>query len=187
MNHGMCLILNADFAPLCVINWRRAYCLYYQNNINIEILNFYEDDYIAGASGQQHKIPAVIRSKQYLKLYNKEVRFSRKNLFLRDDYTCQYCNTKYDKCKLTYDHVIPKSMWDKRKGDATCWTNIITACTSCNRKKGNRTPTQARMTLLKEPYRPTRTTKYLPMAHLLHTIRQDIPKEWRNYLMESYA
>lgn len=186
-NHGPCLILNADYMPLGIMDWQRAYCLYYQQNNSIEILDFYNNDYIAGTNGSTHKIPAVIRIKQYLKLHYKYVKFSRKNLFLRDNYTCQYCCKQYDIAKLTYDHVIPKSLWDKDKGNPTCWTNIVTACTQCNRRKANRTPSQARMALKTNPYIPQRTTKYLPVAHLLYTIRQDLPAEWRTYLMESYA
>ena len=186
-DHKPCLILNADYIPLGLIGWQRAYCLYYQNNSNIEILNFYDNDYITGTNESIHKIPVVIRIKQYLKLNYKYVKFSRKNLFLRDDYTCQYCYKQYDTAKLTYDHVIPKSVWDRNKGNPTCWTNIVTSCTVCNRKKANRTPSQAKMNLKTKPYMPKRTIKYLPVAHLLYTIRQDIPVEWSTYLMGSYA
>jgi 5-methylcytosine-specific restriction endonuclease McrA len=186
-SHKPCLILNSNHQPLAIIDWQRAYCLYYQNNLNIEILDFYKDDYILGAGNTKHKIPAVIKIRQYLKLYHKQVKFSRKNLFLRDNYTCQYCYKQYHFTKLTYDHVIPKSLWDKNKGNPTLWTNIVTACTICNRKKANRTPSQAEMSLKTNPYVPQRTTKYLPVAHLLYTIRQDIPNEWSTYLTESYA
>jgi 5-methylcytosine-specific restriction endonuclease McrA len=187
MQHKPCLLLNGDYRPLGIINWQRAYCLYYQKNNNLEILDFYTNDHIIGINNTNHKIPAVIKIKQYLSLNYKSVKFSRKNLFLRDNYTCQYCNKQYDIAKLTYDHVIPKSLWDRNGGNPTCWTNIVTACTNCNRKKANRTPAQARMNLKINPYAPQRTTKYLPVAHLLYTIRQDIPAEWLTYLMESYA
>jgi 5-methylcytosine-specific restriction endonuclease McrA len=185
--HKPCLILNADYMPLGIIDWQRAYCLYYQNNTSIDILSFYSDDYIVGTGNTNHQIPSIIRIKQYIKLHYKYVKFSRRNLFLRDNYTCQYCYKQYDTAKLTYDHVIPKSIWDRNKGNPTCWTNIVTACTHCNRLKANRTPSQARMTLKTNPYTPQRTTKYLPVAHLLCTIRQDLPAEWLTYLTDSYA
>jgi 5-methylcytosine-specific restriction endonuclease McrA len=186
-HHGPCLILNADYAPLATINWQRAYCLYYQQSTNIEILNFYKNDYIIGPNNITYKLPAVIRIKKYLKLYMKEVKFSRKNLFLRDNFTCQYCNMQYEFNKLTYDHVIPKSIWNKKHGPPTCWTNITTACLSCNKKKGNKTPEQANMNLNKKPSVPSKTQKYLPMSHTLRTIEEDIPIEWQLYLAEYYA
>jgi 5-methylcytosine-specific restriction endonuclease McrA len=114
------------------------------------------------------------------------VNFSRKNLFIRDNYTCQYCFERKDINKLTYDHVIPKSRWIKNIGSPTCWTNIVTACVDCNRKKGNRTPKQANMPLKNLPIAPQKSNKYLPIAHWLLKIRSDIPTEWKSYLPESY-
>jgi 5-methylcytosine-specific restriction endonuclease McrA len=83
---------------------------------------------------------------------------------------------------LTYDHIIPKSIWNRKQGSPTTWTNIVTACVKCNNKKGNRTPEQAKMKLLNHPYIPTKHTKYLPITHFLSRIRDDIPSEWSMYL-----
>ena len=75
----------------------------------------------------------------------------RKQVYKRDNFTCQYCNNKFPTTKLTYDHVIPKSLWTLNTSP-TCWTNIVTACIQCNFKKSNKTPTQADMPLQKEPF-----------------------------------
>lgn len=187
MQHKPCLLLNGDYRPLGIINWQRAYCLYYQASNNIEILRFYTNDHIVGVNNIEHKIPAVIKIKQYLSLHYKYVKFSRKNLFIRDDYTCQYCHKRHETSKLTYDHVIPKSLWDQKRGNPTCWTNIVTACSSCNKRKGNKTPSQAKMHLKNNPRAPQRSTKYLPVSYLLYNIKDEIPVEWHEYISESYA
>lgn len=125
--------------------------------------------------------PAVIRlfsSKDRI----RQVRFSRQNVFLRDDYQCQYvdCKTTAQWMKthgtkklpahmLTFDHVLPRS-----RGGKTIWTNIITSCQDCNCKKDDQTPSEANMTLLKQPDFPNK----LPIVH--SKIRT--PSEWRDFV-----
>lgn len=187
MTHKPCLILNSDYQPLGIVNWKRAYCLSFQQNHNIEIVAFYKNDFIVGANNKKFDVPAVMRTKFFCNIYQYTVKFSRQNLFLRDNYICQYCNMQYDKSKLTYDHVIPKSKWDPRLGHATCWTNIVTACSRCNRKKADRTPQQAKMQLRTKPYAPKKTIRYLPVQRHLYNIKQEMPEEWTTYLMGIYA
>lgn len=186
------LVLNADYSPLGIICWKRAivWSMRVQNNISIrgvEIIDFYKDDYILGSNNKKYPIPAIVKTTKYFKLHNQQVNFSRKNLFLRDDYTCQYCDSTVDISELTYDHVVPKSQWNLDDGSPTCWTNIVTACISCNRRKGNRTPKQANMPLKKLPIAPKKNLKFLPMLHRLLTIKDEIPDEWRMYLPRSYT
>jgi hypothetical protein len=188
--HEKCLVLNSDYTPLTVINWKRA-CVWamkheYNHKIGVEIIDFYKDDFIAGANNKKYPIPAVVKTVKYFRINNYKVKFSRKNLFIRDNYTCQYCDTSYDISHLTYDHVIPKSVWDNNIGSPTSWTNIVTACIYCNRKKRNRTPKQANMPLKTLPSIPYKHTKYLPVTTYLSKIRMEIPSEWKVYLPESY-
>ncbi|NDC95612.1 hypothetical protein EB077_09940, partial [bacterium] len=98
----------------------------------------------------------------------------------------QYCHQTLNHNELTYDHVIPKSKWKDRNHPATCWTNIVTACINCNRKKGNKTPKEANMPLRILPIKPNKNIKYLPIASHLSRIRVSIPDEWKIYLPESY-
>ena len=188
--NSKCLVLNADYSPLGIISWKRAIVWSAQydqhSKMSIDIIDFYKDDWIVGTNNKKHPIPAVVKTNRYFKLHNQRVNFSRKNLFIRDAYTCQYCYQKKDTTNLTYDHVIPKSAWKGKTGSPTCWTNIVTACVECNKKKGNKTPTQANMKLLNLPYQPAKSFKYLPVVGLLINIRSDIPKEWEPYLPESY-
>lgn len=183
-NHKSCLILNADYSPLCIVDWQRAmtwYMKYHNKNIShIDIIEYYENDYIVGVN-EIYKLPAVIKLCKFFKFGNCRVNFSRKNVFLRDNHQCQYCGKPFPTADLTYDHVIPKSAWLKT-GSPTIWTNIVTACVVCNRKKGSRTPQEAKMNLLNCPKEPMKSLKYLPIMSYVSTIKSDIPKEWNLYL-----
>jgi 5-methylcytosine-specific restriction endonuclease McrA len=186
--NSKCLVLNADYTPLGIINWQRAiiWSLNTKQSIGIQIIDFYKNDFIVGSNNKSHPIPAVVKTNKYYKIINQRVNFSRKNIFIRDSYTCQYCDIKYEISNLTYDHVIPKSLWKNKIGSPTNWTNIVTACVECNRKKGNRTPKQADMVLKNLPIAPTKSIKYLPITHHLLKIRTSIPDEWVSYLPQSY-
>lgn len=187
--HSRCLVLNADYSPLTIIGWQKALLWSikheYDVRIGVEIIDFYKNDFICGVN-KKYPIPAVVKTAKYFRINNYKVKFSRKNLFIRDNFTCQYCNNKFDTSSLTYDHVIPKSVWDHNIGSPTSWTNIVTACRDCNRRKGNRTPKQANMPLQNLPTKPQKNIKYLPITSYLAKIRSDIPSEWTHYLPESY-
>lgn len=191
IENSRCLILNADYSPLGTITWKKALVWSFGHTSNssngIEIIDFYKNDYILGVNNKKFPIPAVARTAKYFRIHNQRVNFSRKNLFIRDNYTCQYCNSKKEMAQLTYDHVIPKSAWRDNIGSPTCWTNIVTACVDCNRKKGNRTPKQANMPLQNLPIVPKKSHKYLPITCWLLKIRSDVPEEWKAYLPEAYS
>ena len=183
--HGDCLVLNVDYSPIGIIDWRKSmvwsYRFEHSKYASIEIIEYYNNDYVISIN-KHFKIPAVVKTNKYFKINTHHVNFSRKNIFIRDNYTCQYCGNKPSIGQLTYDHVIPKSKWPHRNQTATCWTNIVTACFKCNCKKGNKTPKQANMTLKQAPYIPHKTTKYLHVTHQLLNIRKDIPEEWKLYI-----
>lgn len=185
-HHNKCLLLNVDYSLITVISWKRAIIWHfkYQNNKNygIDIIDFYKKDYILGVNNQKFPIPSVAKTNRYFRMNNDKVVFSRKNIFIRDNYTCQYCNRKFDYKDLTYDHVVPKSAWPFST-TSTCWTNIVTACVACNNKKGNRTPKEANMPLIKTPRKPEKRLRYLPIYEYLSTINE-IPEGWKVYLPE---
>lgn len=188
--NSRCLLLNADYTPLSIIDWKKAVIWHMKYDSNpkygIDIIDFYKNDHINGVNNKKYPIPAIARTKRFFKVNKQNIIFSRKNIFLRDNYTCQYCGIKLDHKELTYDHVIPKSIWSSKYLSPTCWTNIVTACTSCNRKKGNKTPKQANMPLINLPIVPTKNAKYLPISHQLNRIKDSIPSEWKIYLPDSY-
>ena len=167
--NNKCLVLNSDYSPLTIIDWKRALLWSikheYSKNNGVLIIDFYKDDWISCANGKKMPLPAIVKTVRYFKLFDHNINFSRKNVFLRDDYTCQYCGKQPDLKNLTYDHVIPKSKWDYSKGTPTTWFNVVASCVQCNRKKGNKTPKDANMILLNYPEKPThKHGKFLPFA-----------------------
>jgi len=93
------------------------------------------------------RIPSVVRLVQFRR---REAKFSRRNVYARDHYKCQYCGGRFPADDLTCDHVVPRS-----QGGRAEWSNIVTCCVTCNRRKGGRTPEQAGLHLLKPPARPS--------------------------------
>lgn len=96
------------------------------------------------------KVPRVIRLTRYDRVPRFTMRFSRKNLFARDAHQCQYCGETPGATRLSFDHVVPRS-----RGGGTSWENVVCCCFDCNARKGNKTPSEAGMSLLKPPRKPT--------------------------------
>lgn len=124
---------------------------------------------IPGWSG---RMPAVVRLVKPVSTFKKGVKFSRINVFTRDNFTCQYCGSRKAMKDLNYDHVLPRI-----QGGKTVWDNIVTACYPCNDRKAGRTPEQAGMKLRKAPFVP----KTLPMTQPMTAMRV-IPDIVRPYL-----
>lgn len=111
----------------------------------------------------EYPVPLVIRLRAYVKVnrkYADDAKLNKHNLYVRDDYTCQYCGRHVstfndDEC-LTKDHIIPRD-----RGGRNTWENLVTACSTCNMRKANRTPKEARMDLLSKPHQP----KQAKLAH----------------------
>ena len=105
------------------------------------------DRRILSASGDYYEVPKTVVTKKYIKK-SKRLTPNKRNIFLRDDYTCQYCGCD-EPSVLTLDHVLPQS----RNGKNT-WENLVCACRPCNFKKANRTPEEAEMPLARKPKQP---------------------------------
>ena len=162
------LLLSQGYEPIKVISWQRAITLLTLGKV--EVIEEYEDE--IRAVSLVIKIPAVVRLLRAFRRFAKPVKFSRINIYARDGYKCQYCGTKCTISELTYDHVVPRS-----QGGMTEWTNIVTCCYLCNRKKGGRTPREAGMTLLAQPSQPN----WVPAVAIRISLRS-IPDAWRDYL-----
>ena len=138
--HQPVLVLNASYEPINVCAARRALILILKGVASAE-----ED-----ASSHVHSynrlvaLPSVIRLLEYRRIPQQSRALSRKNILLRDRYTCQYCQKVLNSGELTLDHVIPRS----RAGETT-WENLVASCNPCNNRKGNRTPEEAGMKLLR--------------------------------------
>lgn len=184
------LLLNADYRPLKIISWQRAITMLLDEKV--ELITGYVGDIIRSVSIEWVK-PAVVRLKEFHRLRSK-TRFSRQNVLARDSYTCGYCGSaprrggRPDIEDLTIDHVVPRSQglngkvrlpWDGRQVSITCWDNVITACTSCNIKKGAKTPKEAGMPLRFIPKAPT------ALDNLRITVtRVKMPEEWLEWIPE---
>mgnify|MGYP001241326494 CR=1 FL=1 len=109
------------------------------------------------------RVPKIIRIFRYVRAYGRTFRYSNRGVWERDDYVCQYCGVKIEsKADLTADHVLPRSI-----GGKETYENMVTACTACNRRKGNCTPDQAGMRLLRKPFRP-------PMSKRMQLVMQEV-------------
>lgn len=164
------LILNHYLHPHRIASWQDAITEFFTGKV--EIVAWYDEVVYHNAErGITMQMPAVARLLKPVGMYKKGVKFSRINVMVRDNFTCAFCGTKYPMEKLNYDHVLPRS-----QGGKTVWENIITSCYTCNERKGSRTPEQAKMKLLRKPFRP----KTLPLAQPVLAMR-NIPKEWEPY------
>ena len=120
-------------------------------------------------------VPRVIRLLGYDRLPRQNVKLNRRNIYARDNNTCQYCGKRFPTTELTLDHVIPRSLGGQSSG-----TNLVCACVRCNNRKGGRTPKQARMRLIREPMRPKRN----PVISL--RLGQDKYACWQAFLDNAY-
>jgi 5-methylcytosine-specific restriction endonuclease McrA len=161
--------LNSGYEPIKVVNWRKAMVLWFQGKV--EVLEFHATT--VNSPSRSFHLPAVIRLKQYIRPYfSLSVRLSRQNIFLRDNHICQYCYSKFPEKKLTIDHVVPLS-----KGGRHEWTNVVTACSKCNNRKGDKSPEKANLRLLATPEKP----RWLPSREL-ELEDNVLPMVWRPYL-----
>jgi 5-methylcytosine-specific restriction endonuclease McrA len=182
------LVLNADFSALSLISAREGLIDSFKNQYNpeqgLQPIDFFKDLKVLAGHGRYFPIPVVLRKPVYLRPKGVKVKYSRKNVFLRDNMTCMYCGHKDITCKsLNLDHVIPRAIWKRQNHTKTPtdWLNIVTACISCNRKKRNRTPSQASMVLKMEPYEPNahnHIRNFSPWTY--------IEPEWVVYLPKNY-
>lgn len=186
MLHAPVLVLNRSFFPVHVTNVKRAFCLLYRGVAKAvdeqyqtfdfqswaELSKALEDSKeMVGLVGSLILAPRVILLSAYDRFPKREVRFSRLNILIRDSYTCQYCGEQLKKNQLNLDHVIPRS-----RGGKTTWENVVTSCHDCNRRKGGLLPEEARLKLIRKPYRP----KTFPFSLLI--AKPNIHRAWVPFL-----
>ncbi|MBL7664041.1 MAG: HNH endonuclease [Bacteriovoracaceae bacterium] len=161
------LLLDNTYLPVKIIAWEKAMILFLTGRA--EVIEEYANLKIRSPQ-RSFQLPKILR------LFNRnrtkmEVKFNRNNVFYRDNYTCQYCHERFAQKDLTLDHVIPRS-----KGGASSWENVVTCCSLCNHKKGNKLPEEFAYRLLKKPTRPRWS------AHLVIKPGEDDPQEWDRWL-----
>jgi 5-methylcytosine-specific restriction endonuclease McrA len=160
------LVLNANFEPINVCNVHRALGLIVLDKASL-VLN---------GRGEIHSInciypkPSIIRLQKMIHRPRPQARLTRKEVFRRDDYRCQYCGASTN--DLTIDHIIPRHMSGEH-----IWTNVVTACSICNHHKGGRTLEQSGMHLLRPPKEPPSSAYYIFSRHLTENA------EWEPFLI----
>lgn len=195
------LVLNKFFIAMNVISAKRAITLLYKNSAEVISIdagrfNSYnmdswqdvsllksnlglpeEDDELSWIKtvSISIQVPKIIRLLFYENRPAWGVKFNRRNIFARDSNCCQYCGKRSPTSELSLDHVIPRA----RGGEAT-WTNIVCACTECNKKKGGRTPEEAGLRLIRRPFVP----KHSPIITL--KLGSDKYSSWKQFIDHAY-
>jgi 5-methylcytosine-specific restriction endonuclease McrA len=187
---GQVLVLNRSWVAVNVASVRRALALLYQDMARAvdpadyrqydfsdwcELSQVRDEGRFIHTPTMRVRVPEIIILNVFNGFFHKEVRFSRRSIFERDKSTCQYCGKKLAKSELTIDHVVPRS-----RGGRDSWENLVLACVQCNVRKGDRTPVEAAMPLVRRPIKPA----WLP------TLGTRLPagraSSWQRFLDSAY-
>ncbi len=166
--HKPVLVLNASYEPINICAARRALVLVLKGVASAEELTLHQVSSARNAT----QLPSVIRLLEYRRIPHQSRALSRKNIMIRDRYTCQYCHKITPSGELTLDHVIPRS-----RAGGTTWENLVACCHPCNNRKGNRTPEEAGMKLLRLP----RPFSMHTSRHLMRLMGHS-DDQWKKYL-----
>jgi len=181
------LVLNRSWQPVGVAPVSRSLILLWNDNAHVVDPQDYrlytwadwaeliphDDEPFIQAVRMRLRVPEVVALTNYDRIPTNAVTFSRRNIYKRDRYTCQYCGAQPGTEELTLDHVVPRA-----QGGISTWENCVLACVSCNKRKADRTPEQARMPLRKAPVRPT----WRP----LYASRDMRIDSWTRFVSEAY-
>lgn len=165
--HHPVLVLNHNYEPLNVCNIRRAVVLVLTGKA--EILEAY--DVTVSSVRQVLDAPSVIRLVYMIRRPHPKVKLSRREVFIRDKYTCQYCGVRTT--DLTIDHVIPRS-----RGGPHSWDNLVSACRACNHRKGGKTVAEAHLKLIRPPSEP-RAGRYYTIQRALNS---HVSEDWLKFI-----
>ncbi len=185
--HRPTLVLNRNWQPVAVATVARALVKVWNDAARVVNPSDYQlytwadwsslrpshDEPFVQTSQLRLRVPEVVTLTTYDRVPANAVPFSRRNIFKRDRFTCQYCGRQPGSEELTIDHVVPRS----HQG-STSWENCVLACISCNKQKADRSPEQAKMRLRKQPMRP----RWNPL-YGLHQMRID---SWSRFVSEAY-
>jgi 5-methylcytosine-specific restriction endonuclease McrA len=168
------LLLNADFQPvhmhpLSTVNWQEAIKAVISDRVTV----IEEYDQEIHSANQTWRLPSVIALKEYVSR-DMTPTFSRYNVYLRDNFTCQYCGQEFETKHLTFDHVLPR-----HHGGISSWTNVVAACSPCNHRKGSKLTHEAKMFPINKPKQPTSWELYMRGKKLPH---KHLHETWRDYI-----
>lgn len=181
------LVLNRSYIPVAITTVRRAFCLLSKGHVRAmgpDFRPYTMEEWIDVEPDEQHiatprrslAIPRVVVLVTFDRLPQREVKFSRRNISLRDNQTCAYCGVRSRGDNMNLDHVIPVS-----RGGKSSWLNVVLSCYSCNSKKGDRTPEEAGMTLRRRPERPSW------LSFMNRSILATAHESWRAYAPQLFG
>ncbi len=150
------LVLNANFEPIHFCSTRRAVGMILLGKATLVV----NGRGVIRTVSQVLPRPSVIRLETMIQRPRPRVKLTRREVFRRDNFTCQYCGRRTG--DLTVDHVLPRHL-----GGTHTWTNVVAACPLCNHRKGGRRLEEAHMTLLRPPREPPASAAYIFGRHLL--------------------
>jgi 5-methylcytosine-specific restriction endonuclease McrA len=157
-------VLNASYQPLCVVAVRRALVLALRGKAEILETN----GAVFRSEALEIQAPSVVRLHYFVKVpYRARASLSRRAVFIRDAYECQYCGRPAE----NVDHVIPRS-----RGGTHAWDNVVASCRPCNSRKENRAPGDVGMKLRRVPRPPHESVWILVAA------ADRIDPSWHAYL-----
>ena len=178
------LVLNRNYQPINIITVRKALVMMVAGSVEAldgeyqayKMVDWLaqrpeNDDDVVGTPSRRVRAPRLVICTTFGKVLSLKVRFTRNNVFRRDNYVCQYCRRRFLSHQLNIDHVFPRS-----RGGEHRWENVVTSCLPCNTRKRDRTPDEASMPLLKEPKSPA-----WPMGGEFMKARRRYP-EWEPFL-----
>jgi len=183
------LVLNSAYLPINRVSWMDAIGDLITGRA--EVIDCYENATVRSGSCEGvnrpmtfralateqagvWRVPSIIRFLGKAIFHRRFVKFNRHNIWLRDQGRCQYCGVRLRTEEFTYDHLLPQS-----RGGKTKWENIVVACIPCNHHKANRTPAEAKMRLLREPFKPTQLPGQLSPAL---SWKEGMPESWKSWL-----
>lgn len=164
------LVLNSTYEPINICSVKRAIVLLFKGTAIALEKNCYE----IRSPRLSMDMPSVIKLTSFIRIPQKKVVLTRKNVLIRDKYTCQYCGGIFTPSELTMDHIIPKA-----KGGLVRWDNVVACCKKCNNRKGRRTPWEAGMSLVNKPSAPN----YIYFLHIVRHVSNN-NKSWMKYLYD---
>lgn len=159
------LLLTPWFSPHAILSWKDAVTMKYEGTV--DVVSEYDED--VSSPSITWKLPSILRLKHLPHVKHREPKFSRRGVFIRDQFCCQYCGKACTTKQLTVDHIIPRS-----KGGKTDWFNLVAACHKCNSVKADKSCKQSGMFPASVPSKP----KSLPFE----IDKSSVPKEWLAYL-----
>ena len=192
------LVLNRFYSPINITTAKRAFTMLFNSIaevITVEQEGYYAYNFFSWAEFSEYRrylqdgheqdwihtpkltllVPRIIRVLQYSKVYRHRIPLTRRNIYYRDNNTCQYCGRMFKTRDLNIDHVVPRS-----RGGKETWENLVCACITCNIRKGNRLPHETGMRLVRRPVKPKLNPVIL--AHL----EKKKYASWKTFLDEAY-